>query len=135
MMSTTSKQILPNGYTRWSAEEDAILREYYPVEGTRVVKRLPGRTKAACMWRVRKLGLYFTGDFRKIRSRSRKPVKRKDAWTKEEEDVLRRYYFTEGTKVYLRLNSRTRDACKARAEKLGLKTVVTWGKPKKAKGE
>ena len=35
------------------------------------------------------------------------------------------------TKVYLRLNSRSRDACRVRAEKLGLKTVVTWGKTKK----
>ena len=78
-------------------------------------------------------GLYFTGDFRKIRSRSRKPIKRKDAWTKEEEDVLRRYYLTEGGKVYLRLNGRTRAACRVRAEKLGLRTVITWGSRKRRK--
>lgn len=67
-METTSRQMLPNGYMRWSAEEKAILCEYYPDEGTQVMKRLPGRTKAACMWQVQKLGLYYTGDFKKIRS-------------------------------------------------------------------
>lgn len=124
-MSDASKRTLYKGYPRWSEAEDAILREYYPAEGAKAARRLPSRTKAACMCRVRKLGLYFDGDPISVRGR------RRDAWTKAEEGVLREHYRAEGTRVYLRLNGRSRDACRVRAEKLGLKTVVPWGKPKK----
>jgi len=42
---------------RWLAEENDILKKYYASEGTRVVKRLPGRTVFAVANQAYALGL------------------------------------------------------------------------------
>lgn len=60
----------------WCAEEDEILRQYYPSEGVKVSRRLSGRTENAVKLRARELGVKFTGNGR-LR-----------LWTAEEWNVL-----------------------------------------------
>lgn len=88
----------------WTEEEDNILREYYPAEGSKVVDRLEGRTKGAAMTQANKLGLKIF-----------------DRWSDEENEILRKYYPIEGYKVKNRLDNKTRGAIKVKVKKLGLK--------------
>ena len=90
--------------SRWTKEEDDILRTHYPKEGVAVCSRIPGRTKEATMSRVSHLG---------IASRRRR-------WTKGEDDILRKYYPIEGTAVYSRLPGRTRHGIQKRVVALSL---------------
>lgn len=94
------------GGRRWSEEEDNILREYYPIEGTKVKNRLSGRTEAAIKLQAKKLELRVRNTW--------------NTWTEKEDKILRKYYTVEGTKVKNRLESRSRNSIKARARKLGL---------------
>ena len=87
----------------WTEEESEILREWYPVEGTKVIDRLSGRTKRAIMEQAFKLGL-----------------KVYDKWTKEEIEILKKYYQIEGIKVKDRLNDKSKAAIMAQARKLKL---------------
>ena len=95
---------------RWSENEDNIIREYFPTEKKEVYKRLQGRTQDATYQRARYLGL--------IESRE---------WSRAEDNIIRKYYPIEGTGVVVRLDkknksvSRTEDAIKTRAAKLGVK--------------
>ena len=93
------------GKASWTAEEDSILREYYPVEGNNVVHRLPGKSIGRCSRRAEKLGISS-----QVHAR----------WTQEEDGILREYYPTEGKRVADRLNRRTATACMQRARKLGV---------------
>ena len=45
----------------WTEEEINILREFYPIEGREVYKRLPGRTESACRSKACKLGFKRRG--------------------------------------------------------------------------
>ena len=93
----------------WDENEIAILRKYYPSEGTRMYKRLTDRTPSACKTKANLLGIsWITGE-----------------WTQEEDDILKEYYPKEGDKVSSRLKNRTTSACRARARVLNLKHVQT----------
>ena len=94
-------------FSRWTEEEDAILKEYYPTEGETVHLRLPGRTASACQRRAvgMKLGLQDPSI---------------TSWTEEEDQIMREYYPKEGGRVQMRLTKRTKGACKPRAKVLGL---------------
>ncbi len=50
----------------WGAEELAILKEWYPVEGSKVSSRLPGRTLVSIFNCVRKLGIRAPGSSKVI---------------------------------------------------------------------
>lgn len=41
----------------WSEEEDAILRQYYPIEGSKCEKRLPNRSQIAVKRRAKHMDL------------------------------------------------------------------------------
>lgn len=41
--------------TTWTKSEDDILKNYYPLEGSQVEKKLPNRTKSACYNRAQLL--------------------------------------------------------------------------------
>ena len=43
---------------QWSAEEDAILNEYYPGERMKACQRIPNRSNESCQRRVSKLGIF-----------------------------------------------------------------------------
>ena len=92
------------GGREWSEEENEILREWYPIEGTKVADRLEGRTRGATQAQAKRLGL-----------------KSFNVWTEEENETLRKYYLIEGIKVIDRLEGRTKYATKKQVRKLGLK--------------
>lgn len=99
----------------WAPEEDEILRKYYSSEGQTVQKRIPNHTAGACIWRARMLGL------KSHRKRARKEPETEfesRPWTKDELEILRRYYPTEKGKVAQRLDGRSGSACTSKASKM-----------------
>ncbi len=96
----------------WTVEEDNILKEYYSVEGSKVIDRLSGRTKRAIMARANLLGI--------------NKLKKSSMWTKEEIEILKKYFPIEGVKVVNRMNGRTVAAIKSYARDLGIKSPKTW---------
>lgn len=88
------------------------MREYYPVEGSKVADRLEERTKEAIKTQAKKLGLRINSDL----------------WAEEEIEILRKYYPIEGMKVRNRLKDRTRYAISTRASVLGLKKINNYTK-------
>lgn len=88
----------------WTEEENAILREHYPIEGRKAFDRLPNRTATACDVHVSVLGLRHNGR----------------NWSEREEGILRQYYRAEGPDVCKRLPGRTQMACALRARRLGV---------------
>lgn len=104
-----------NGWLKrreWTEDENKILREYYPVEGSKVADRLEERTKEAIKTQAKKLGLRINSDL----------------WAEEEIEILRKYYPIEGMKVRNRLKDRTRYAISTRASVLGLKKINNYTK-------
>lgn len=98
----------------WTVEEDNILKEYYSVEGSKVIDRLGGRTKRAIMARANLLGI--------------NKLEKGSMWTKEEIEILKKYFPIEGVKVVNRMNGRTVAAIKSYARDLGIKSPKTWTK-------
>lgn len=107
-----------NGNHKWSAEDDEIMRKFYPTEGKNVVKRFSdGRTEAQCMDRAHRLGL--------------KNIVRNPAWTEEEDDYLRAHYPKEGSQCFAALPNRTRKSCYTRVcnlkiEYCGKSSSIDW---------
>ena len=85
------------------------LKKYYPEEGARVVKRLPNRTATNCTSKASELKIRSTG--------AKKEYAR---WTKEDNEILRKYYPIEGEACFTRFPYRTYRACQAHARKIGL---------------
>ena len=88
----------------WTEEENNILREWYPIEGTKVKDRLSGRSEVAIKIQAKKLRLSILLQ-----------------WTEEENEILRKYYLVEGYKIKDRLVGRTKKAVQVQAGRLGLK--------------
>ena len=95
----------------WTEEENSILKEWYPIEGTKVADRLEGRTRGAVYAQAKRLRL----------------IAYDNSWTNEENEILKKYYLIEGTKVKERLKGRTKVAVKAQARRLGL--TINSNKP------
>ena len=91
--------------TKWSEEEDAIIRQYYPTEGGECDKYMPNRSRVAIRQRARFWGVYST---------------KKSDWSEEEEAIMRQYYLFEGPDCFERLPKRSRAAVQNRAVHLGL---------------
>ncbi len=94
----------------WSEEEDNILHEYYPSEGSKIISRLPGRTSNAIKTRASFLGLKYENSGR-------------NSWTEEDLRIIKEYFQTEGSRgIFERLNGRfTTAAISVKASRLGLK--------------
>ena len=60
----------------WTPEEIAILRQYYPIEGSKCKKRLPSRSLKAIQAYAHKLGI--------------ENISRTRAWSEEENEILRK---------------------------------------------
>lgn len=93
----------------WSIEEDNILKQYYPIEGKEVYKRLINRKPTSCRDRAQTLNL------------KRIPDKFVN-WKQDEDNILKQYYPIEGGDVYKRLPGRDITSCRNRAAKLHLKS-------------
>ena len=96
----------PRGhYQKWTDEEIAILKEYYPKEGLKVAERLPNRTWRAVRQEAKELGVNTRRHF----------------WTEEEDNILREHYPHEGSKTIQYLPNHTKGSMVLHAMKLGLK--------------
>lgn len=96
----------------WTAAEDQILVEYYPVEGSAVYKRLESRSSKACKQRAAKLGIAF--------NQANLANTRPNRWTEEENQLLRSRFPTEGKECFADLPGRTEAACYKQVEALCL---------------
>lgn len=107
----TKANILGLSYIdKWTNEEDEILKTNYCSKTTdEVIDILKSngfvRNRDSILGRCKILGL-----------------KKIILWTKEEEDVLIKYYPIEGVDVFKRLSNRTKDQCLTKAHNLGLKS-------------
>lgn len=97
----------------WTSEEISILKQYYPTEGIEVVKRLPNRNKDTCQAKAASLGI----------KSNNKSCPRNIQWTKEEDDIIRRFYPTEGFECLHRLPGRGKSSVQSRAYILGVKSI------------
>ncbi len=96
----------------WTEEEIKILKKKYPIYGPKI-PNLKNRTEKAIKTKAQTLGIsyykYETIDFSK--------------WTVEEEKILKEKYIFCGTEIQELLKTRTHEAIKRRARKLGLKKI------------
>lgn len=88
----------------WSAEENQILKEYYPVEGSKVAERLPDRSTRDCISKAQSIGL-------------RSPRN----WTVGEINILKTYYPEMGEECFKMIPRRTPHSCRLKAKELKLK--------------
>lgn len=89
----------------WTKEEDAILREHYPREGSKFVARMLDRTPHSVRWRAHRLGIKHTRRF----------------WTAQEIAILREVYPHGGVKaVHERLPHRTHQTILSVAHRKGV---------------
>lgn len=116
--SVASKHKLTGMATRnqetWTQEEIDILKTYFPKEGIKVSSRLPGRTNAAIYSEANHIGVAKGKRTRKSSN---------SMWTKEEDDIIRKYYKKDGVKKCEELlPERSRQAIIVRANRyLGIK--------------
>lgn len=113
-MSETDHTVNPMQRRQWSKEEDEICRKYYPSEGSSVSLRLPGRTRQACVLRARYLGVSCNKEVR---------YKKRNRWTQEEIEILKKYYPEEGARVVKRLPNRTATNCTSKASELKIRSI------------
>lgn len=99
----------------WTEEEDLIMEKYYKTEGSAVVNRLPNRTKSACFKRAKRLGLQYKYNNKDYH------------WNETDDDILIKYYETEGEKSFQRLPHRSHNSCCRRVERLKLKSSAQRG--------
>lgn len=92
--------------TVWTYEEDRIILQYYPIEGSLCYHRLHNRSESACKSRWNKLSEGMDKASRK--------------WTVAEDAIIIQYYPTEGGKVSRRMHGRTSTECRYRAIVLGI---------------
>lgn len=89
----------------WKDEEIAILKEYYPTEGVRVSRRLPGRTKHACGIKANSLGIRYV---------------RQKFWNTDMVDFLTENYSTLGPTKIASILSISVSETKKKARELGI---------------
>jgi len=97
----------------WTAEEDAILKEIFPVEGASVsLQSRLNRGKQGIRHRAKRLGL----------------IRGHDRWTTTEDAILKRYYheMTINELMPLLGSNRSWTAISIRAQRLGLGENVKW---------
>ena len=122
---------------RWSPEELSLLKKFYPLEGEDVSKRLPGRTKKSCKNKAMRMKLTKKQDISsgeenqdvilRTSIEDEKYLIRK--WTPHEDRILKLFYPTEGSSVFMRLENRTAESCRARAAVLRIRFQggkATW---------
>ena len=92
--------------TKYTPEEDEIIKKYYPTEGVKCLSRLPGRTKGSLYDRAITLGVIYNST----------------KYTPEEDEIIKKYYILEGETIMQRLPNRTWRNVIQRAYKLGVKS-------------
>lgn len=95
----------------WTDDEIDILKQYYSIEGLDVIKRLHNKTENQIGYKAQQL---------KIKSNN-KNCPRNNQW-KQEDEIIKKYYPSEGFECYKRLNGRTKSGVQGRASILGIKS-------------
>lgn len=104
----------PKCYSVWTEDELAILKHYYPLEGNKVIQRLPGRTQYAIREKAALYNLYTS----KGKAAAGKAIQK---WTAAEDKILRQYYEKNKELAFKLLSARrSKRSCYAHARKLGL---------------
>lgn len=80
----------------WTVEEENILREYYPTEGTDVCEKLPGRSRSSVERKAQKLGIRYQPN-----------PDMNGHWSAEEDAILKQYYPIEGKSCTVRFPDKT----------------------------
>lgn len=109
----------------WRDDENEILRQFYPVEGTKCAGRLPGRTASSVRHQANKLSL-----FRRAVARDR-PASNTN-WSEDQDEILANYGPLEGAQVYRRIPGKSPGAVRARAARIGVRLA---GRDRKHKTE
>jgi len=99
----------PNHRRQWTAEEDALIAEHYPLQGSHYTADLLGRSRQATTERARYLGISAS----KFAGR----------WTPEEDAILRKLYGTRKVAEIAREVNRTVNSVAGRINALGLPTA------------
>ena len=100
---------------KWSSAEEDLLKQYYQVEGDRILPRLPGRTMSDIRQKAFRMGL-TNGRF---------------GWTEEEDSYLREHYADDSTDDIAKvIENHNRSSIVSRAKYLGLKKTHRDGKKK-----
>lgn len=103
-----------SSYHRWTAADDAAIRDHYPSDGPRAADRLPGRSREAVMSRAAALGVARVG--------AKRRPDRASTWTAAEDALIRQYFPDDGARLTAdRLPGRQYGAVRARAYYLGLR--------------
>lgn len=95
----------------WTDDEIDILKKFYPIDGMGVIKRLQNKTENQISYKAQQL---------KIKSNN-KNCPRNNQWKQEEDEIIKKYYPSEGFECYKRLNGRTKSCVQSRASILGVK--------------
>lgn len=98
----------------WTTKEDAVLKYFWPIEGSNVAERLCWKTAEECDARAAALGLCKRDT---------------NVWTPEEDEILKQNYAAEGMAIYKHFaNGRTGAECIKRAVELGIikKSTGVW---------
>ena len=110
----TTKIHEPEGW-RWTEEEEALLREKYPILGRKAVTFFPNRSYHAVLVRARLLGLphpTFTT--------------RQNSWREAEDNLIRELYPANGAAyVHSKLPLRTANAIRTRARAIGVRRTMS----------
>lgn len=96
----------------FSREEDEIIRKFYPKEGSKVYKRLQGKTEKQCKGRAGVLGVIF------INSKK---------WSIKEDEIIKNYYIKKPEIVHEKLKNKSKEQIKRRATKLKIRRkTLDW---------
>ena len=95
---------LRSSILKWTIEELNILKEYYPIEGTKVYKRLPNHSEAACKAQAVKLQIKTKNHY----------------WSEAEIKVLKDNFSKLGPAGCSKLLNRNKCECKHKAQRLNL---------------
>lgn len=111
----------------WTEEEIEILKKWFPVDRKKAIELLPNHTKGSIGVKATTLGVTCSNRTRAIKvspAASRKSTVSgnmyNQIWTTKENNILRKYYPTEGARVSERLNGRTESACVVQASIIGV---------------
>ena len=97
---------------KWTEDEIKILKEFYALEGTNVMTKLPSRTKSQILQMASKLDLKYN-DLNK--------------WTEQQVNVIKKYYENYGPDYCANIiKNKNKKQCSEKAITLGIKFRKSW---------
>ena len=97
---------------KWTVEEMNLMKRYYPLEGTKILKRMPYRTSDQVRSKACLMGL--------------KVGNHNNIWTPEEREILRRWYPVDRRKAKELLAGHSWASIQKEARRLNLCENLPW---------